>query len=170
MVEHPCFRLCRATCVTLLLASAWPLAHSEEVTWVEAASSPPQYFSTSKLIPIFISGPSQLEFGVDPSSVTLGDDQVVRYVLVAKSVSGAMNVSFEGIHCKSATTKVFARWNGKAETWKVLNESFWRPMSGDGRGTRHASILAKGGMCDGPGPNKPLPKMIQELTNGKNEK
>lgn len=170
MVERTCARLCRTIWGPFLLAAVWPLAHSEEVAWIEAASNPPERFATTKLIPLFIPGPSQLEFGVDASSVSLGDDQVVRYVLVAKSATGAMNVSFEGIHCKSATTKVFARWNGQAEVWKVLDNSGWKPLAGDSRGTRHASILAQSGMCDGPMPNKPLPKMLKELTTGKNDK
>ena len=156
-----------ATMVTLL--SWFGVANSQDQALTEETVLPPTRFSTNELIPLFIPGPSQLQFGVDASTILVGDDQIVRYVLVAKSDQGAMNVWFEGIHCKAAAVKVLARWNPRNEQWTAVTAGIWNPLSGSSRGTRHALLLAQGGMCDATTPNRPMSKMLRELKTGKTD-
>jgi len=45
---------------------------------------------------------------VDPDSLSVGDDQVMRYTVVLQSRSGAENVSYEGIMCNRRKVKRYA--------------------------------------------------------------
>ena len=56
--------------------------------WKELDAPPPPALRTSGLIAIDVPGTS-LHFGVDPASITVGKDRIVRYVVVATSNSGA---------------------------------------------------------------------------------
>lgn len=49
-----------------------------------------------------------MKFLVDPASVSVGTDGIVRYTLVALGDGAAANVSFEGIRCKTAERKTYA--------------------------------------------------------------
>jgi hypothetical protein len=52
--------------------------------------------------------PTTMKFFVDPASVSVGTDGIVRYTLVALGDGAAANVSFEGIRCKTAERKTYA--------------------------------------------------------------
>jgi len=71
-------------------------------------------------------GPAQrgFEFFVDGASLAVGTDEVVRYTVVARSDSGASNVSYEGIRCRTRERKVYAygRSDGK---WAEARNSDW---------------------------------------------
>lgn len=127
---------------------------------------PPARFAMDGLIPITISGPSEVAVGIDPAHLSIGTDNIVRYVLVARSASGAQTVTFEGIDCKSASTRVLARWNANTQEWRVLDSSEWKSLYDD-RGSRYAKAMARGGVCDGPTPTMPLSGMIRALKTGR---
>ena len=78
--------------------------------WKELDAPPPPALRTSGLIAIDVPGTS-LHFGVDPASITVGKDRIVRYVVVATSNSGAVNGMYEGIRCDAGEVKVYARHN-----------------------------------------------------------
>ena len=58
--------------------------------------------------------------------MSAGEDRIVRYVLVARSASGAESVSFEGIRCQSREYRVYAvgqpegGWAGRASEWRPI--------------------------------------------------
>jgi hypothetical protein len=56
----------------------------------------------------------------------VGKDGVVRFTLVARSPSGAENVSHEGIRCKNGVYKVYAF--GRADRTWTERASDWRPI------------------------------------------
>jgi hypothetical protein len=142
------------------------VAHAQD-NKPEINTPPPAAFSIpEKLIPIAIAGPSELSVGIDPAHLTIGSDDIVRYVQIARSSNGSVTVSFEGINCKSASTRVFARWNTSTQQWKLLETSEWKSLNDD-RGTRYAKAIARGGACDGPTPTVPLSSMILALRTGR---
>ena len=51
------------------------------------------------LIEFPVSSASSFKFFIDPQSLSVGADGVVRYTLVARSPSGAETVSYEGMRC-----------------------------------------------------------------------
>jgi len=78
---------------------------------------------TGDLIEFFVSSASNFKFFIDPRAVSVATDGAVRYTMVARSPSGADNVSYEGILCENASYRVYAYVNGGR--WAV-SQSDWR--------------------------------------------
>jgi len=68
----------------------------------------------------------RFRFAVDASSLAPGRDGVVRYILVATSPTGARNISFEGIRCRTGTFRVYALGRDDG-TWSE-RPGEWRPI------------------------------------------
>jgi hypothetical protein len=138
--------------VFCLLASA-PLfataqtSYMDEKVWTEAATAPPAAFSTETLLTFEVLKSSSLTYGIDPATLAVGEDGVVRYVMVARSSSGALNVMYQGIRCATAETKTYGRLNDKG-TWNPSPDAPWQELSFRGP-TRPAMILARQGVCEG---------------------
>lgn len=112
--------------------------------WQEHAPPPPPPLRTHGLIPLDMPG-SSLRWGVDPASVSVGSDQVVRYVVVA---SGPQTVTglYEGLRCQTGEVKVYMRHNGSE--WQPATGGEWKPLR-DMAATRHSMQIARGGACMG---------------------
>lgn len=79
------------------------------------------------LIEFFVSSASSFKFFIDPQSLSVGVDGVVRYTLMARSASGAETVSYEGIRCGGAGLyRAYAFGNGGA--WSKSTRTDWRPI------------------------------------------
>jgi CNP1-like family len=86
----------------------------------------PAYPKADGLVEFFVSGAASFRFFIDPASLSVESDGVVRYTLVARSPSGVANISYEGIRCeKGADYRVFAL--GSDGRWSV-RDSEWRPI------------------------------------------
>lgn len=84
-------------------------------------------------------------FYIDSASVSLDSDRVVRYTAVVKAAGGAINTSYEGMHCKTSQFKVFA-FGTEAGAWAPTRDPRWAPIpqaSGDFR-----FALLKDYFCD----------------------
>lgn len=104
--------------------SDWEVEH-EERDWQEAELKLPAFPRADALIEFFVSAASRFRFFVDPQSLSVGADGVVRYTLVARSPAGAETVSYEGIRCKSGSYRVFAlgyrgAWSQARTAWKPI--------------------------------------------------
>ena len=111
----------------------------EDKTWEEQRGALPAYPVAQKLIRIDVSTISAFEFFVDPDSVSVGKDGVTRYTLVARSSSGATNVSYEGIRCALRERKLYAF--GRADgTWAPARTSEWARISGTQVNRQHAAL------------------------------
>jgi len=138
--------------------------------WREADTPPPPPLRTEGLVPFEVSVNSQLRFGVDPASVTLGPDGVIRYVIVAQNASGALNAWYEGLRCASAQVKTYAHWNpGPPAEWRTSPGAEWRNLGGE-FASRPAVALARGGFCDGTTPNGRPADMLRALRHGNPER
>ncbi len=159
--------LCRASllALTCLTATTVVTAADEEAPWQEKATEAPRTFSVDKLQAFTVTQGSALTYGIDPETLTVGEDWVVRYVLVARSASGALNVLYEGIRCNSGEVKTYARWDNNRSAWHTPSNSEWKPMSFGGA-TRPAMILAKEGLCNGNAVNGNPRKMLATLKTG----
>lgn len=127
--------------------------------WKEADVPPPPALRTSGLVPIDVRGSSELRYGVDPASVGVGDDAVVRFVAVASSRFGAVNALYEGVRCDRAEYRVYARSSG--QEWHAVNTE-WKPM-GDSLEARQARAIAEAGACRGHAPNGGASQIVREL-------
>src|SRR5215207_2503732 len=120
----------RARAWTLALALAAGAAQAQLATpnpdWKEADAPAPPALRTVGLVRLDVPE-SALRFGVDPASVVLTSDGVVRYVVVATSDSGAVNGLYEGIRCSTAETRLYARHNPDSG-WVPVKDGQWRSL------------------------------------------
>lgn len=162
--------------LVVLLLGVWAFgAQAQWLTdpnrdWREADAPPPPPLRQDGLVPFVVSVNSQLRFGVDPASVTLGPDGVIRYVIVAQSASGTLNAWYEGLRCTTAQVKTYAHWNpGPPGQWRLNSSAQWRDLGGE-FASRPAVALARYGFCDGPTPNGQPADMLRTLRIGSPER
>jgi hypothetical protein len=99
--------------------------YENEKPWVEIQGQLPSYPKSENLLE-FDAGPASNNLHyVDSSSVSVGEDGVVRYSLVVKSPAGAMNVTYEGIRCQTNERKVYAYGRANNETWAPATMGKW---------------------------------------------
>ena len=154
-------RLDRLVLALLFCAAA---AHAQltppDPDWKEAEAPPPPPVTTSGLVPLEMPG-STLRFGVDPASVSVGADGIVRYVVVATSATGAVNAMYEGIRCGTGEFKVYARHN-PGSGWTIAKDSQWGRLH-DQPQSRHSLVVARHGACVGHGTNRSAAQVVRDL-------
>ena len=128
--------------------------------WKEIEAPPPPALRTTGLIPVDVPGAS-LRFGVDPASITIGQDLVVRYVVVATSSSGAVNAFYEGIRCNTGEVKVYARHNPDSG-WVAAREGKWQDVYKTPN-SRHSMHIARSGACREHAPNRHPAQIAKDL-------
>ncbi|MGV3570013.1 MAG: CNP1-like family protein [Ramlibacter sp.] len=152
--------------IALVLAGAAGLASAQLVPtdpdWKEQEVPPPPALRTSGLIELDMRG-STLRFGVDPASISIGADGIVRYVVVATSATGTVNAMYEGVRCTSPEVKVYARHN--PDSGWVPAKGDWQPLHATAN-SRHSLQVARNGACIGHGPNRSPEYVARDLKNG----
>ncbi|AEG94011.1 CNP1-like family protein [Ramlibacter tataouinensis] len=125
----------------------------------ESEAPTPPALQLDRLIPVDVPRAS-LRYGIDPASVSVGPDGIVRYVVVATSASGAVNAIYEGVRCGTAEVKVYARHNPDSG-WSPVREPAWQPLHGNA--SRHSLLIARGGVCQGHAANGPPEQIVRDL-------
>jgi len=133
----------------LALAAGLALAQSAPAPddFREIEAPPPPAYRKEGLIAIDMPPYTTLKFGVDPATLSIGSDGVVRYVMVAYSASGSVNALYEGLRCATGEVKTYAR-SSELGHWTVVSAPQWRAID-KSPATRHTLVLAKQGVCDG---------------------
>jgi hypothetical protein len=149
-----------ALALTLASFSSQAQLAPTDPDWREVDAPPPPVLRTQGLIPLEMPG-SSLRFGVDPASVSLGADSVVRYVVVASSATGAVNAMYEGVRCSSGEVKVYARHNPDSG-WVPVRNSDWEALS-QRPNSRHSLLIARTGACIGNAPNRSAQTIVRDL-------
>lgn len=119
----------------------------EDKPWEEQKATLPPYPQVDNLVRVYISAATTFEFFVDLVSVNVGRDGVVRYTLIARSPSGATNVSFEGLRCASRERRLYA-FGRPGDIWTQARKAEWVPIFGDQPNRQHAT-LAEDFFCQG---------------------
>lgn len=114
----------------------------------ESDAPPAPAFSDKGLIAVATPAHMALQFGVDPNTLTITRDGVIRYVMVASSTTGVRNVLYEGIRCTTGEVKTYARKNAAGQ-WAPVSDPQWRALHGGNATTAHALALARQGACSG---------------------
>ncbi|WP_210544638.1 CNP1-like family protein [Rhodoferax sp. PAMC 29310] len=115
--------------------------------WKESEAPSPPSFTQKNLIPLNMPNYVSLKFGVDPQTLTITSDGIVRYVVVATNSSGSMAAMYEGIRCATGEVKTYARFNSSGE-WDTLKRPEWLDLAGK-QPSKHALVLARQGVCEG---------------------
>ncbi|VAW77783.1 hypothetical protein MNBD_GAMMA15-715 [hydrothermal vent metagenome] len=97
---------------------------------------------------------------IDPASVSVGKDRVVRYTSILKSRSGAVNVFYEGMRCSTSEYRRYA--NGGPEGFTLSTTSRWRYIFSRSGSDRYRIVLLDHFICPEPSPGKP-DKVLRRL-------
>lgn len=108
----------------------------EEKPWKEMQAQLPPAPRDENLLPFYVSAATDNRFFIDGASVSVGNDGVVRYALLAKSAQGALNLTFEGMRCTTHERKIYAF--GRADgTWSKARYTKWEPIHYQDRNRQH---------------------------------
>ena len=121
-----CIALAYAGAAVAQDKSDWEI-QQEERSWQEIPVTLPAPPKASDLLEFSVSAATDFRFYIDTASLSVGSDGVVRYVLVARSPSGAQNVSYEGIRCKSQNYRIYATGRNDGG-WIEARSVRWRPI------------------------------------------
>lgn len=139
---------------TSRMKSDWEIANEGRILRSEADAAgiqPPAFPRGPGLIRFDVPSTSGFSFFIDPRSVSLGSDRIVRYAVVARSPSGADNVTYEGISCAASEFAVYAiglsdgGWRTLAPEWKAID----RRTAQRWRGTLYDDYFCPGGIAIG---------------------
>jgi hypothetical protein len=109
------------------IKSDWERENEDRLKQSGELLIPPPPLERSRLVEVklHVSANTDFRYYVDWGSVSAGQDRIVRYVLVARSASGAENVSWEGIRCPReyriyAVGKPGGGWAGAPSEWRPI--------------------------------------------------
>lgn len=155
----------RSLAITLALVASVAQAQlsQPDPDWKEVEAPPPAPLRTDRLIRIELPE-STLRFGVDPASIAVSSDRVVRYVVVAASSTGAVNAFYEGLRCSTGEVKVYARHSAD-RGWVPVKGGDWRSVHA-ARPSRHSLVIARTGACLGGSPNQSAEQIARDLNAG----
>ena len=97
--------------------------------WQEVQAQLPAYPKPENLIPITVSSATSNRFFVDSASVSVGEDNVVRYTVVVRSPSEAQTVNYEGMRCETGERKIYA-FGHEGKEWSRNRYARWEPIKG----------------------------------------
>lgn len=130
----------------LLAPLAWAQADFDEEyeskRWQEIEVQLPAPPKAETLQSFFVSAASDHTFMVDLSSLTVGTDGVVRYVLVVQARDGGRNVTFEGIRCESRERRIYA--SGRLDgSWSKARNNEWQRIQNQYANRHHAALFSE---------------------------
>jgi hypothetical protein len=128
--------------------SAWGQAGNglDNPDWTEEKEPPPPAFSKERALPLDMPKFVSVRVGIDPATVSVGKDGVVRYVAVMSNASGNVNAVYEGIRCASDQVKTYAR-SGTSGQWSLVSAPLWQEVNGN-QPSKHAFVFARLAACD----------------------
>lgn len=104
-------------------------------SWQEDAVTVPEQYDPDDLQPFTIKDASdRFSYAIERKSLVSGNDGVARFLVVIRSSRGAVNSSYEGLHCGHREYKVYAYGSGQGLT--PLPESEWQSIPKSARDYR----------------------------------
>lgn len=133
----------------LALAAPCSMAQSgnglDNPDWTEEQVTAPPAFSKDRLIPLDMAPHVSVAVGVDPQTIVVGGDGVVRYVIVMTNATGSTNAVYEGIRCITDEVKTYARLSASGQ-WSLLANPAWKALT-ESMPSQHAKAFARQGGC-----------------------
>lgn len=140
-------RMTGALLVLTLAGSALALADDpdfdeayETRKWQEIEVQLPAAPKAEALLPFEVSAITENRFFVDGTSLSVGSDGVVRYVLVILTPGGARNTTFEGMRCETRERRIYAsgRLDGR---WSRSRNNEWARIQDVPANRHHAALF-----------------------------
>lgn len=125
-------------------AHAWGLGFDRDFDdqkkpWEELQTQLPPYPKAENQQDFYVSGIAGNHYFVDKTTLDMGTDGVVRYVLTIKARGGATNVSFEGIRCATRERKIYAIGHTDG-SWSRARDSKWQPIASTSQLSYHRAL------------------------------
>ena len=111
-----------------------------EKFWNEADVKIPTGAPSSDLKPFYVSPNTPLTFSIDAQSLTFDKDEVIRYIVVITSPSGAKQVTYEGIRCEKNEWRLYATMQSDNK-WVKSPTSRWQVIAGGNYNRYHAALV-----------------------------
>lgn len=157
-----CLGILLAVCLSCAAGGASAQLFANAVDWQESPTPPPPAFDVNRLVPIGMPGYMTLKFGIDPSTIVVTGDGVVRYVVVARNPEGgAVNVFYEGVRCATEQMKGYARSSGG--DWEMVTNPQWKSLRATN--SSYTKAIAQQALCQGGAPRQSAAEMIGRLKN-----
>ena len=135
----------------------------EPPAWKEEVPGLPAYPVNDRLLEVPASFPGfDFRVFIDPDSLFVGGDQVVRYTLVIVSSSGVRNISYEGLHCGKREYRRYAY--GSDDAWFPIEASPWQKVSETGM-DRYRHVLYWDYLCNPGRANLDVGEMSRRIRN-----
>lgn len=87
-----------------------------------------------------------LRFFVDPASLAVGTDGIVRFTVVVRGDGAASNVTYEAIRCKTRERKVYAHGRDDG-TWRAVRDPAWTKIGASAEIEGHRLVLYQEYFC-----------------------
>ena len=129
--------------------------------WMEAEIQIPESPPSTELKPFFVSNHTPLTFAIDAQSLSIGKDDVIRYVLVITSPSGAKQVNYEGLRCEKYEWRLYAPMQ-KDGVWHKSANCRWQVIRNTGYNSYHAALV-RDAFCDNAIPRRSAKEIIPLL-------
>ncbi|MBL8398442.1 MAG: CNP1-like family protein [Candidatus Accumulibacter sp.] len=114
-------------------------AESEAVSAPDSEVVLPPFPKAGNLIPFAVSAPTNNQFFIDSESLTVDSDDLIRYILVITSSSGAQNVFYEAIRCSTGERQLYA--TGRTDgTWAPARGKHWTKIRENSLNRHHAAL------------------------------
>lgn len=147
------------------MATTWEADFDDETrSWKEIEAQIPQYPKDKDLVLVEAGSETSHKFYVDPASVSVGADGVVRYTTVVKASGGALNVAFEGMRCETREWKLYALGRSDGSWVRARNARWQRIQLRDLK--PHHYMLYREYFCASPARPTPPKEAIEALRRG----
>ncbi len=148
------FGLCFMQCLSSLALAQYKTLDPNDANdpdaprfWSEVEIELPKEGPSNDLRPFYVSANTPLTFAIDAKSLSIGKDDVTRYIIVITSPSGAKQVSFEGIRCEKYEWRNYASYSPSEKKWVKNPTSRWLGIQG-GSYNRYHAALVQDAFCD----------------------
>lgn len=136
-----------------------PTVTEQDREWKETEVPPPPTFAESRVVAIQMPPYMTLKFGVDPGTIAITGDGIVRYVVVASRPGGATNAFYEGVRCSTDEVKTYARYNSGA--WQPVSDPQWKRFRD--LNSSYVQQLAGQGLCRGHAPRETVGEIVKNI-------
>ncbi|MBI3152535.1 MAG: CNP1-like family protein [Chloroflexi bacterium] len=111
----------------------------EAKVWQEAEISLPAPPRNEGLLAFEVSAATGNRFSIDPASLSVGLDGVVRYTLVVLAPAGGRSITYEGIRCETRERRIYA--SGRSDgTWSKSRANQWSRIQEAYANRQHAAL------------------------------
>lgn len=157
-------RVSLALLLGLTLHTAHAQADLDRLDWTEEEAPPPPTFSWDGSVELQMPPYVTVQVAIDPRTISVGKDSVVRYVAIMRNRSGTVNASYEGVRCTTDEVKTYARASASG-SWSLVSTPEWKDVNGT-QPSKHAFVFARQAACNVRVANR-LEEIIQQLKTPK---